>query len=192
VVLNVTSTGAQAPGFLTVFPCGTAMPVASSLNFVAGADIANAVTAKVGTAGEVCIYSSAATHLIVDVDGAFSPAGTNRSWHFEPGRLLDTRSGSKVAAGSVTQVPVVGRNGVPANAAAVVLNVTAVDPADAGFVTVYPCGGALPTVSNLNYGAGQVVPNAVTVALDATGKVCVFTSKSTHLLVDVEGSFSPR
>ena len=38
VVLNVTVTGAQGSGFVTVFPCGEALPTASNLNFVAGCD----------------------------------------------------------------------------------------------------------------------------------------------------------
>ena len=46
-----------------------------------------------------------------------------------------------------------GRAGVPADATAVSLNLTAVHPRTAGYLTVYPCGGELPMVSNLNYRA---------------------------------------
>ncbi len=191
-VLNVTSTGAQATGYLTVFPCGTSMPLASSLNFTAGNDIANSVVSKIGSTGEVCIFASAPTHVIVDANGAFSPSGQNRSWQFDPSRLLDTRSSVKPAAGSVTEVTVAGRQGVPANATAVVLNVTAVDPNSAGYITVFPCGSTMPIVSNLNYSSGQVVPNAATVSVGANGKVCIFTTSAAHLVVDLNGSFAPR
>jgi hypothetical protein len=36
-----------------------------------GQTIANAVIAKVGTGGKVCMYNLTATHIIVDVNGYF-------------------------------------------------------------------------------------------------------------------------
>ena len=108
------------------------MPLASSLNFTTGRTIANSVVAKIGSTGEVCIYTSAPTHVVVDVNGAFSPTGVGRSWRPAASRILDTRSSVKAAAGSVTELTVAGRDGVPANATAVVLNVTAVDPPGRG------------------------------------------------------------
>ena len=76
-------------------------------------------------------------------------------------------------------------------AGAVTLNVTAVGPSAAGFLTVFPCGVAQPNSSNVNYVAGQIVPNAVITAVGASGKVCVFTPQATNLVVDVGGWF-PR
>ena len=73
VVLNVTVTDPQASGFVTVYPCGSDRPNASSLNYVAGATVANAVVVKVGDGGQVCMFSQAATDLIADVNGYFSP-----------------------------------------------------------------------------------------------------------------------
>jgi hypothetical protein len=58
---------------------------------------------------------------------------------------------------------VTGRGGVPADAAAVVLNVTVNEPEQAGFVTAYPCGTPRPNASNLNYVPGQTIPNNVIV-----------------------------
>ena len=74
-VLNVAVTGSSRPGFVTVYPCGSPRPNASSLNFAAGQTISNAVTAKVGALGAVCVYVFAATHVIIDVNGYF-PSGT--------------------------------------------------------------------------------------------------------------------
>ena len=61
---------------MTVFPCGTAVPTASNLNFAAGQTIANAVFARVGSSGQVCVYMSGSAGLLVDVNG-FVPAGSN-------------------------------------------------------------------------------------------------------------------
>jgi hypothetical protein len=69
VFLNVTAVAPDASGHLTVYPCGTERPLASNLNYTAGAVVPNAVLAKVGVDGKVCIYSRAATHLVVDANG---------------------------------------------------------------------------------------------------------------------------
>ena len=69
VSLNVTSTGATAPGFVTVHPTGETRPTASTLNFAAGQTIANSAIAKVGKDGSVTLYSMATTDLVVDVSG---------------------------------------------------------------------------------------------------------------------------
>jgi hypothetical protein len=71
--LNVTVTNGEGPGFVTVFPCG-AMPVVSSLNFVPGQTVANAVIAPLSSTGNICFYSSVPTDLVVDVNGWFAGA----------------------------------------------------------------------------------------------------------------------
>ena len=75
---------------------------------------------------------------------------------------------------------------------AVSLNVTVVRSGwEAEYVTVFPCGDR-PTASNLNYTAGQVVPNAVIapVSVSVSGEVCFFSQVDTDLLADVNGWFS--
>jgi len=71
VVLNVTVTEAQAPGYVTLFPCGASPPTASNLNYVAGSTIPNLVVVKVGDGGRVCIYTQSTVHLVADVSGYF-------------------------------------------------------------------------------------------------------------------------
>jgi hypothetical protein len=196
VVLNVTVTEADGPGFATVYPCGTDIPVASNLNYDAGSTLANLVVAKIGAAGKVCIFNSEATHLVADINGYFPATTSYRA--LEPARLLDTRSGYTTIDGqfvgdgirpasTITELPVVGRGGVPAGAATVVLNVTVTESQLAGFVTVYPCGLNPPLASNLNYGIDTTVANAVIVKLGPAGKVCLLNSGPTHLVVDVNG-----
>lgn len=112
-----------------------------------------------------------------------------------PGRLLDTRPGEPTfddyeddgrrTARSVTTLPVAGRGEVPADAEAVMLNVTAVRPDAPGHVTVWPCDAEQPTASNLNYAANRVVPNSVLAKLDASGQVCIYTHAAGHLIADV-------
>ena len=196
VMLNVTAVAPAAAGFLTVFPCGSAVPGASSVNYAAGDVVPNAVLAKVGGGGKVCVFSLAETDLVVDVNG-FVPAGGSPV-SVVPARVFESRvgevtvdgvlaGGGRVGAGSVTEVLVAGRGGVDVDVSAVMLNVTAVAPAAAGFLTVFPCGSAVPGASSVNYAAGDVVPNAVLAKVGGGGKVCVFSLAETDLVVDVNG-----
>ena len=75
VVLNVTVTETKGSGFVTVWPCGTPPPNASNVNYLANMTTANAVTAKVGTNGSVCLFTLAATHVVVDINGYYPPNG---------------------------------------------------------------------------------------------------------------------
>ena len=70
-VLNVTVTEPELAGYLTVYPCGIEPPLASNLNYVPGQTVANAVLVKVGEGGNVCLFNSTATHIVVDVMGYF-------------------------------------------------------------------------------------------------------------------------
>ena len=188
VALNVTVVEPTGAGFLTVWPSGT-RPTASSLNFIAGRTVANAVLVGVGADGRIRLFnSSGTTHVVVDVAGWFD-SGFSAA---VPDRLMDTREGlggPVLGAGETRELVVVGRNGVPATGvAAVALNVTATQPTSSPFVTVWPAGVARPTASNLNVVAGQTVPNAVVVGVGADGKISLFNSAgTTHLIVDVTG-----
>jgi hypothetical protein len=86
----------------------------------------------------------------------------------------------------VTDVPGV----VPASGVgAVSLNVTVTEPDGAGYVTVYPCDER-PLASNLNFSAGQTVPNAVIAGVSGAGEVCFYSSVPTHIIADVSGWFA--
>ncbi len=199
VVLNVTVTAARDPGYVTVWPCGSPIPNASNLNYTAGATIPNTVIAKIGTGGKVCLFTEATVHLIADIN-AYYPAGAPFV-PLVPGRLLDTRQPASATvdhkfeaigarpAGSVTELDVTGRHGVPADAAAVVLNVTVTAARDPGYVTVWPCGSPIPNASNLNYTAGATIPNTVIAKIGTGGKVCLFTEATVHLIADINAYY---
>ena len=148
------------------------------------------------SAGMVNIDASAswAGIYLVTLGSPYRPVG--------PARLLETRSGAGYGtvdglfaglgargAGSVTELQVAGRAGVPVDASAVELNVTVTNANGAGFVTVYPCGSPRPLSSNVNYGAGSTVANSVIAKIGVDGKVCVFTQAGVDLIVDTSGYF---
>ncbi|MEJ7765550.1 MAG: hypothetical protein WKF86_08650, partial [Acidimicrobiales bacterium] len=73
---------------------------------------------------------------------------------------------------------------------AVVLNVTATGPTAGGFLTVHPAGTATPATSNLNFVAGQTIPNQVVATVGSQGRVSIYNATgSTHVIVDVAGWF---
>ena len=187
VVANVTLVGAAAPGFATVYPCGT-VPDTSSVNYLAVTNeaVANEVIAKLSPTGSICVSTSAAANVLVDVAG-YVPA-TSDFVSLTPVRLADTRP-TPVAAGQFVEVQIAGRGGVPVGAKAVVANVTLVGAAAPGFATVYPCG-TVPDTSSVNYLAvtNEAVANEVIAKLSPTGSICVSTSAAANVLVDVAGN----
>lgn len=80
---------------------------------------------------------------------------------------------------------------IPANAQAIVGNATVVNPSGGGFITIWPDGQTRPPVSNLNYQAGQTVPNSFTVKLSASGNFRAYSFASTDFIVDITGYFAP-
>jgi hypothetical protein len=111
-----------------------------------------------------------------------------------PSRVLDTRVGigapiAKVGPGASIDVLVNSTSTMPASGViAVVLNVTATNPTTGGFLTVYPTGEAVPDASAVNFGAGDSVPNLVTVKLGTGGRVSIFNALGeTDLIADVVG-----
>jgi hypothetical protein len=189
VVMNVTATQPLSAGFVTVYPCDAERPVASNVNYVAGQTVPNLVTVALSANGQVCFYSNATSHLIADLAGYYQVDGGDGLVPVTPGRLFDTRdNGARVPTGGVYELDLSTKVG--ADASAVVMNVTVTEPILAGFITVYPCGTDRPTASNLNYVAGQTVPNLVTVALPANKHVCFYAHTATHLLADLSASYA--
>jgi hypothetical protein len=193
VVLNVTGTEPDAISYLTVWPSDAPRPTASNLNLVPGSTTPNLVIAKLAGDGSVGIYNAAGNvHVLADVCGWF-PA--DAGYHpMVPSRIVDTRIGTgargRLRANGTIDLDTLCRGEVPVNAAAVVLNVTVAEPTHAGYLTVWPSGQPRPNASNLNFTAGQVVPNLVIVRVGIEGMISVYNEVGTpHLIADVMGWF---
>ncbi|MFD8791495.1 hypothetical protein [Streptomyces vinaceus] len=197
VVMNVTAVYPTEAGHVMVYPNGQPRPAVSNINFSAGQIVPNLVTVPVLN-GKVDLRNNAGSvDLIADVTGYYTDSGQGSALTpITPSRFLDTRDGTgatkaRVGPGGVVSLQVAGVKGVPASGVtAVVMNVTAVNPTEAGHVTVYPNGQPVPQVSNLNFTAGQIVPNLVTVPV-VNGKVDLRNnSGSVDLIADVTGYYS--
>ena len=196
VVMNVTATNTNAAGFFTVYPKGAALPLASNLNWTPGVTVPNRVIVPVGTGGKVSFYNGVGSaDLIVDVNGYFTDSTASGASFtvLSPTRIVDTRNGtggfnSPLGQGQTMMVTVAGSGGVPGTAKAVVLNVTVDGPTAASDLVVWPDGTSAPVASDLNFVAGQAVPNLVIVKLSAGGKIDVRNDfGSTSVIVDLVG-----
>jgi hypothetical protein len=68
--VSVTAVNPRAAGFVTVAPCGT-QPLASSLNYVSGDLVTNLADTALDAGGRLCVTTSAATDLVVDLAGVW-------------------------------------------------------------------------------------------------------------------------
>ncbi|MEV4559916.1 hypothetical protein AB0K51_23395 [Kitasatospora sp. NPDC049285] len=126
-----------------------------------------------------------------DFGSLFTPAG--------PTRLLDTRApigvptAEPVAPRGTVDLQVAGVAGIPAGVTAVTLNVTVTEPGTPGHLTVYPHGDEMPTASNLNWTAGQTIPNLVTVPVK-DGKVSFYNASdaTVQVIADLAGYYSAK
>lgn len=116
-----------------------------------------------------------------------------------PVRLLDTRNvpggcntnaGALTANSTRTQLARTICSTIPANATAVIGNITVV-PASGGFVTLFPSDAAQPTVANTNFTAGEITNNFFTVGLGADGAFKIFASATTEVIIDLTGYYAP-
>lgn len=117
-----------------------------------------------------------------------------------PTRILDTRPApfnvggfiGPLGAKATHTFQVTGVAGVPANASAVVMNVTVDKATAASFLTVFPAGAGQPTASNLNWVANSTIPNLVTVKIGAGGQVSVYNNAgNVQVIADVAGYYIP-
>lgn len=203
VMVNLTVTDADGPGFVQVFASDIPQPSTSNLNVeAAGGTVSNLAVVPVGADGKIIVFTQRGAHVIVDVAGWFSDDGTRGGYRgmfvpMSPTRVLDTRRtlgghlGPVEPQGTV-DVMIAGEAGVPmAGAAGVIANLTAVNPNAAGYVTLFPNGTERALAASLNVERkDQIVPNLVASPIGVTGKVTIFHQAGGDLVLDVAGWFT--
>ena len=187
--VNVTATGSAGSGYVTAYPCDQTSGETSVANFRASVDIANHVFVDLDPQGRFCLVNSAPVHLIADLDGSFGAfAGAQTIRVQAPARAVDSRTSLGTAGVLVANGP--GRALDLGDASGGVLaELTIVDPAAAGYVTVYPCDDATlgGGTSVINTPKSTNVANLILMRTDAEGRICIRTTMTTHVLVDVIG-----
>ena len=209
--LNVTVVPHGPLGYLSVWPTGATQPLVSTLNSPDGRVKANAALATGGNGGEISVYASNTTDLVLDVSGYFTSApAANVYVPVTPCRVVDTRVNNGTSFGAPSLVAGQQRTfqfansscNLPptafANGGAVSLNVTAVPIAGqpVSYVTVWGTSETepqTPLISTLNVPTGTVTANAslVTINPSTSESVSVYSSNDTDLVLDITGYFAP-
>jgi hypothetical protein len=199
VWLTVTAITPSNGGTVRVRPGGDTTSGNTVLSTTTGLTAANLVLAQVGGNGQVELLNNSAgpVQLVADLAG-YDPGGTVAApgavQAMTPARLLDTRTGTgaphgAVAAHGTVALHVGGVGGVPANATAVLLNLSAVTPNTGGSLTAWPAGTAKPSVSQVSFAGGPGLGNLVMVRLGTGGIVDIANNSAgrVQLVGDVFG-----
>ena len=191
--LNYTVVPKGPLGFLTTWPAGSPQPLVSTLNALTGAVTANAAIVPAGANGDISVFVTNSTDLVIDIDGYFAPPGPGglALQNVTPCRVLDTRNANGVPFNGQVGIGVTGSPcGIPTTAQSFVLNATVVPPGPLGFLTLWPNGAPQPLVSTLNAGDGAITSNMAIVP-STNGFISAFASNATHLVLDISGYFVP-
>ncbi len=202
--LSVTAVPPAPLGYLSIWPTGELQPLVSTLNSSDGQVVANAAIVPAGSSGDVSVYVSNTTDVVIDIDGYFIPESAAAAAFYtdKPCRIADTRSGSgftgafgppSMAAGSTRAFPILSSScNIATTATAYSLNMTVVPLGALDYLSLWPDGESQPLVSTVNSFNGRIVANAALVPAGApNGGVDVFVSNTTNLVIDIDGHFGP-
>jgi hypothetical protein len=192
--VNVTVVPRKPLSYLTIWPAGQPRPLVSTLNSFDGRIVANAAIVPAGLSGAISVFATDDTDVLADINGYFVPAATAGALQFlpvKPCRAADTRTaGPTISANTSRSFNIAASGcGVPGNAAAFSLNITAVPQGPLQYLTAWPTGFNQPNVSTLNSFAGTVVANAALVPAGSGGSVSIYVTDKTDVILDVNGYF---
>lgn len=179
-------------GYLTVWPTGEQRPLVSTLNNPTGTIVANAAIVPAGTTGDISVWPSNNTDLVIDIDGYFAPpaqAGL-ALYSLTTCRVLDTRQGGGLFHGPLTVNVLGGSCGLPSSAEAYVFNATVVPQGPLYYLTLWPDGQGQPHASTLNALDGAITSNMAIVPTD-NGKIDAYADGRTQLVLDIASYFAP-
>lgn len=211
VSLSLSAIAPASASTVKVYPCsttGVTRPTAWSMLVPSGKSVSDSQVVKVAANGGLCLLSSVATNVTLDVNG-YVASGTGYAGLTRPTVMVDTRSGKRGAlelaggslgadvaaplgAGSVTRFNLASQGGLPASASGISANVSVIGASAAGTLRVYPCSSTAspkPTSSSIEYGAGTSDAHSEIVALGSGGGLCVYTTAAAHVVLSVSGSF---
>ncbi len=197
VTFNLTGVNATQGTFVTAYPDGTTLPLASNLNLAAGDVTPNQVTVLLGTNHKVDLYNLAGSvDLVADLSGYYAPGSGNPFFPVTPERVLDTRQ-----TGPLGATGPLGPGGsstlsfapwVPGSTTAVVFNLTGTDVTAGTYAQVTPQGSPVGVSSSLNLAPGQTAANLVTVQVgQGTADRLYNHSGTIDLIADLAGYFAP-
>jgi aryl-phospho-beta-D-glucosidase BglC (GH1 family) len=199
--LNFTAVPHGPLAYLSTWPAGQQPPVVSTLNAPTGATTANAAIVPAGANGDISVFASNDTDVVIDVNGYFAPPGQGglSLYNAQPCRVRDTRGDlSSAGISGTSEVRVIGGVcDVGSDAQAYVMNATVLpqavqgNPASLAYLSLYPDGQPWPGVSTLNAADGQITSNMAILPAGNAGYVDALAVNWTHLILDISSYFAP-
>jgi hypothetical protein len=226
VLANLTVADAVGGGNLKVFPADRTSTNTASVNWYQSSTglgpriVSNFATINLSPAGAFKIQTEGGSaNVIIDVfgyvdnnivGGGVYKALTNPTFRLYDSRAAGTNTPNPPlgvgqgallkGSGTVRNLQVTGNLGIPATATAVIVNLTAVGVAKGGYFTLYPTGGSLPGVSNVNWNDPTVagtnrprdIANLAIVPLSSSGQMTMAVggndpATGANIIVDVVG-----
>jgi hypothetical protein len=196
---NVTVSNATSDGFVSVGPSMIAVPKTSTVNITPGVNCANGVTVGLNGGKLQAVWvgqDGSSADVIFDVTGYFTADSTGLRYHpLAPVSILDTSTNQGLSGAIVSGAPrnlvVGGAATVPADAAGISGNLTAVNPSARGWAQLAPSISGTPTSSTVNANAHQTIANGFNVALGPSGTLSLIwfgtTGSTTNLQLEVTG-----
>lgn len=178
---TLTAWNPAASGYLTVYPCTEPMPGTSNVNYAPGNLITNFVTARSDSAGRICIFTLATSHIVWDQVAESAQLTSYSGVRKYDARLpvaLGGNGGGYVQPGQVVRIKA-------ANSQATVFgNLTVTNAQRPGYTVLYPCDAPKPPTSVNNYQPFRNSANSAMSRTDADGWICIEASAPAHVIWD--------
>jgi hypothetical protein len=221
LVVNITAVNTSSAGFITAYPADAVRPLAATLTYGASEVRGNNAFLKLSqtsTDADFKIYTTSATHLVVDVMGYYAKPVTLGAMASDlvytpvtPCRIIDTRNSgvdsgilnagsqrgfygwrasyaNQGGSGNACNLPLSTDN------AAIAVNFTVVSPATAGFITAYPSDvTTIPLAASLTFYANEAKASNAILKLNQSGTgfhFGVYSTSTAHLVADVVGYYA--
>lgn len=194
--MNVTALPRTTLSYLTTWATGQSQPNVSTLNAPTGKVTANAAIVSAGTGGDISVFVSNDSDVILDVNGYFAPPSTSGLSYYPltQCRSLDTRYGINKRGPFQGMLMIPMRYdavcATPAAVQAYVLNATVLPVNTLSYLTLWPDGASQPNVSTLNAYDGAITSNMAIVP-NVYGVLDAYAPSSTQLVFDLSGYFAP-
>jgi glucose/arabinose dehydrogenase len=208
-LVNITLVRPSVSGsFVTAWEPRTSRPTTSNVNAPPGSNVGNSSIVPLNANGELMLYTSVTTGVVVDVAGFFFDAPTDvasgRFVALTPARLVDTREPRSetnefngIDSSDDLRVPIAGKLGIPddvgeISAVAIVIAGINNESSAGGFATAFPSGGEFPLASSVNVnGDNDVRANLGILPVGATdGSIDIMVQGIDNLTIDVAGYFT--
>jgi hypothetical protein len=186
VAINLTAVNAGARGFVRAYPCDDASTEVSNVNFGPGEAVAGGAFVPTSSDDTVCLVANKPVDLVVDITGTFTQGSGLSFVPTPPTRMLDTRDGTGGWSPIQGTKQTVDVRVAPPTAKAVTGTIAMIRPFVRGFLTAHGCG-TLPVTSSVNSTPGIVLANSITTGISNTGRLCVYSSRTSNVIFDTTG-----